>query len=155
MNKLTYDKNGFYLDGEPFRLIAGDIHYYRIHENDWERNLDLAVDFGLNTIQTYVAWNAHEPKKGEFNFSGMLDLGAYLKLCAKKGLKVLLRPSPFICGEWDFGGHPAWLLKDHDISLRSSDPRYLEALQNYYNRLITEFLPYLASNGGPIIAVAV
>ena len=155
MNKLTHDKKTFYLDGEPFRIIAGDIHYYRIHENDWERHLDLAKDFGLNTIQTYVPWNMHEPRRGEYNFSGMLDLGAYLKLCADKGLKVLLRPSPFICGEWDFGGHPAWLLKDRDISLRSSEPKYLEALQNYYNNLIPVFRPYLASNGGPIIAVAV
>lgn len=152
---LTYDKKSFYLDGEPFRLIAGDIHYYRIHRKDWERHLDLAVDFGLNTIQTYVPWNAHEPRPGEFNFSGMLDLAAYLELCHSKGLKVLLRPSPFICSEWELGGQPAWLLKDRDMSLRSSYPGYFDALKRYYDRLIPEFLPYLSTNGGPIIAVAV
>ena len=155
MNHLTYDKSTFYLDGEPFRLIGGDIHYYRIHEKDWEHHLDLAVEFGLNTVQTYVPWNAHEPRPGKFDFSGMLDLAAYLALCDKKGLKVLLRPSPFICAEWELGGHPAWLLRDRDIVLRSSDPKYLSAVQSYYNRLIPEFLPYLATNGGPIIAVAV
>jgi beta-galactosidase len=152
---LTYDKKSFYLDGEPFRLIAGDIHYYRIHPKDWERHLDLAVDFGLNTVQTYVPWNAHEPKPGEYDFSGMLDLAAYLKLCDSKGLKVLLRPAPFICSEWELGGQPAWLLKDRDMSLRSSYPGYVEALERYYNRLIPEFLPFLSTKGGPIIAVAV
>lgn len=155
MNKLTFDQNSFYLDGEPFRMIAGDIHYFRIHPNDWAKRLDLAVDFGFNTVQTYVPWNAHEPKKGEFNFEGMLDLGAFLKLCGEKGLKVLFRPSPYICSEWDFGGLPAWLLKDRELVIRSSDPKYLKAVKEYYDRLIPEFLPYLATNGGPIIAVAI
>ena len=154
MNKLTFDRNNFYLDGEPFRMIAGDIHYFRIHQNDWEKRLDLALDFGLNTIQTYVPWNAHEPHPGEYCFEGMLDLGRYLKLCGEKGLKVLLRPSPYICSEWDLGGLPSWLLKDRELVLRSSDPKYLEAVKRYYSHLIPEFLPYLASNGGPIIAVA-
>ena len=155
MNNLTFDKNSFYLDGKPFRIIAGDIHYFRIHQNDWAKRLDLAVDFGLNTIQTYVPWNAHEPKKGEFNFDGMLDLGAFLKLCHEKGLKVLLRPSPYICSEWDLGGLPSRLLKDREMAIRSSDPQYLKEVKEYYDRLIPEFLPYLATNGGPIIAVAI
>ena len=155
MNQLTFNKDGFYLDGKPFRIIAGDIHYFRIHPNDWAKRLDLAVDFGLNTIQTYVPWNAHEPHPGVFNFDGMLNLGAYLKLCAEKGLKVLLRPAPYICSEWDFGGLPSWLLKDRELILRSSDPKYLDAVQRYYDKLIPEFLPYLATNGGPVIAVAI
>ncbi len=154
MNKLTFDKNSFYLDGEPFRMIAGDIHYFRIHPKDWEKRLDLALDFGLNTIQTYVPWNMHEPRPGEFDFSGMLDLGAYLKLCQEKGLKVLLRPAPYICSEWDLGGLPSWLLADKEMILRTHDPKYLDAVRRYYDRLIPEFLPYLATNGGPIIAVA-
>ena len=155
MNKLTFDRNQFYLDGEPFRMIAGDIHYFRIHEKDWAKRLDLAVDFGLNTVQTYVPWNAHEPQKGVFNFDGMLNLGAFLKLCGEKGLKVLLRPSPYICSEWELGGLPARLLKDRELFLRSSDPKFLAEVQSYYDRLIPEFLPYLATNGGPIIAVAI
>ena len=153
MNKLTFDRDNFYLDGKPFRIIAGDIHYFRIHQNDWSKRLDLAVDFGLNTIQTYVPWNAHEPKIGEYNFEGMLDLGAYLKLCGEKGLKVLLRPSPYICSEWDLGGLPSFLLKDRETVIRSSDPKYLAHVKRYYERLIPEFRPYLATNGGPVIAV--
>ena len=155
MNNLAFDKNSFYLDVKPFRIIAGDIHYFRIHQNDWAKRLDLAVDFGLNTIQTYVPWNAHEPEKGVFNFEGILDIGAYLKLCQEKGLKVLLRPSPYICSEWELGGLPSRLLKDRELIIRSSDPKYLKEVKEYYDRLIPEFLPYLATNGGPIIAVAI
>lgn len=85
----------------------------------------------------------------------MLDIGAYLKLCHEKGLKVLLRPSPYICSEWEFGGLPSRLLKDRELIIRSSDPKYLKEVKEYYDRLIPEFLPYLATNGGPIIAVAI
>lgn len=155
MSILSFDKNSFYIDGEPFRIIAGDIHYFRIHQDNWERIIDLAVDFGLNTVQTYVPWNAHQPSRGEFVFSGMLDLTKYLELCHKKGLKVLLRPSPYICSEWDLGGLPAWLLPNRTLSLRTSDPEYLSALEAYYDHLVPIFLPYLSTNGGPIIAVTV
>lgn len=155
MSILTFDKNNFYLDKTPFRIIAGDIHYFRIPQNRWEHTLDMALDFGLNTVQTYVPWNAHEYAPGKFDFSGMLDLEKFLALCHNKGLKVLLRPSPYICSEWDLGGLPAWLLKYREMVLRSSDPEYLAAVKRYYNHLIPIFLPYLSTNGGPIIAVAV
>lgn len=155
MSLLTFDESTFYLDNEPFRIIAGDIHYFRIHPGRWEKTLDQALDFGLNTIQAYVPWNAHEPKPGQYDFSGLLDLGAFLALCQKKGLKVLLRPSPYICSEWDFGGLPAWLLKDRDRLPRSSDPAYLAAVERYYEHLLPVFLPYLSTNGGPIVAVAI
>ena len=155
MSILTFDKTGFYIDGEPFRIIAGDVHYFRMHPDKWEQVLDLAVNFGLNTIQTYVPWNAHEPKRGKFDFSGMLDLASFLELCHKKGLKVLLRPTPYICSEWDLGGLPAWLLKKKDIMLRCSDPDYLEAIEEYYEVLTPIYLPYLSTNNGPIIAVVV
>lgn len=155
MDMLTFDKNDFYLDGKPYRIIAGDIHYFRIPKSRWEHTLDLALDFGLNTIQTYVPWNAHEPQKDQFDFSGMLDLAGFLQLCKNKGLRVMLRPSPYICSEWDFGGLPAWLLSDKNMILRSSDTSFLAAVRSYYNYLIPIFLPFLSTNGGPVIAVSV
>ena len=153
-NKLTFDQNGFYLDGKPFRMYAGDLHYFRIHPDDWERRLSLAVDFGLNTIQTYVPWNLHEKKAGEYCFEGILDLAAFLAACQKQGLYVLLRPAPYICSEWDLGGLPARLLANKDMTLRSSDPAYLAEVRRYYEALVPVFRPYLATNGGPILAVA-
>ena len=92
MNKLTFDRDNFYIDGKPFRIISGDIHYFRVHEKDWEERLDLAIDFGLNTVQTYVPWNAHEPRPGVYRFDGMLDLGGFLELCGEKGLTVIPLP---------------------------------------------------------------
>lgn len=154
-NQLTYDENTFYLDNKPFLMVSGDVHYFRIHPSDWDRRLDLCTDFGLNTVQIYVPWNAHEPEEGRFCFDGMLDLAAFLEKCRAHGLYVLLRPAPYICSEWDFGGLPAWLLRDRTMELRSSDPQYLSHVEHYYDHLIPVFRPYLATNGGPIIAVAV
>ncbi len=85
MSGLAFDANSFYLDAEPFRMIAGDIHYFRIHPDYWERTLDLAVNFGLNTVQTYVPWNAHEPSPGKYDFSGMLDLAKKPKNAKRSG----------------------------------------------------------------------
>lgn len=155
MNKLEVKDRAFYIDGKKTEIIAGDIHYFRIHPADWGKRLDLAVDFGLNTVQTYVPWNLHEPKKGVFDFDGLLDLAAFLKLAKEKGLYVMLRCSPYICSEWDLGGLPSRLLKDRDMVIRSSDPTYLKEVEDYYKRLVPEFLPQLATNGGNIIAVAV
>lgn len=151
---LHFDHDRFYLDDEPFFLCAGDVHYFRIPVADWDSRLDLCVDFGLNTIQTYVPWNAHEPQPGHFCFDGMLDLPLFLEKCAAHGLRVLLRPAPYICSEWDLGGLPAWLLRDEKTELRSSDPTYLQAVARYYDALIPRFLPYLSTKGGPILAVA-
>ncbi len=153
MNTLTWNKDAFFIDGEQKRLIIADMHYFRIHPADWEQRLDLAVDFGINVVQTYVPWNAHEPREGQFDFSGMLDLAAFLELAQKKGLYVFLRPSPYICSEWDFGGLPAWLLRDKDMVIRTADERYLNKVRAYYEVLVPRFSPYLASNGGPILAV--
>ena len=151
---LTYDSNGFYLNGKPFRILSGDIHYFRVHPSDWARRLMLMKDFGLNCVQVYVPWSLHEPRKGEFRFDGMLDLGAFLTECEAAGLYVLLRPSPYICSECDFGALPWWLLKE-DMVIRSSDERYLKHVREYYKRLLPEFLPHLSTRGGCVIALAV
>lgn len=152
--KLEIKKNGFFLGGEPYKLISGDIHYFRIYPTEWKRHLLLAKDFGLNTIQTYVPWNLHEPKKGEFDFSCHLDICAFLKLADEMGFKVLLRPAPYICSECDFGGLPAWL-KSEELDIRCSDERYLRHVREYYEVLIPKIKPYLSTNGGPVIMVAV
>ena len=155
MSLLTIERDHLTLDGKPFYLASGDMHYFRIFPGGWRRRLELMKDFGLTAVQTYVPWNAHEPRPGEYDFSGMLDLAAFLRLCDEIGLKVLLRPSCYICSEWDMGGLPSWLLKTHDIALRTRDPRFMEPVRRYMKRLSQEFLPYLSTNGGPIIAVAV
>ena len=154
-NTVEVKKDGFYLDGEKFFLLSGDMHYFRIHPDGWERRLRLMKDFGLTAVTTYVAWNMHEPKRGEFCFEGRCDLVRFLKTADKVGLKVILRCSPYLCGEWEMGGLPSWLLKDRSMCLRSSDPAFMEPL-NEYNKVLCDIIrPFLYTNGGPIILVGI
>lgn len=152
---LEIHNNSLTLDGEPFELISGSMHYFRIFPSQWEKRLKLMKDFGLTAVQTYVPWNAHEKRPGQFDFSGMLDLKKYLETAQKVGLKVLLRPSPYICSEWDFGGLPWWLLKERDMRIRCMDEKYTAAVEKYYERLCSEFVPMLSTNGGNVIAVCI
>ena len=100
-------KDNFYLDGKPFKVISGSIHYFRVVPEYWRDRLEKLKAMGANTVETYIPWNAHEPKKGEFDFSGRLDLVKFVNIASELGLYVILRPSPYICAEWEFGGLPA------------------------------------------------
>ncbi len=153
--KIEMSEKGFMLDGKPFMLLSGDIHYFRIHPSGWRRRLELMRDFGLTAVETYVPWNLHEPREGEFNFEGMCDLAAFLRLCAEMDFKVLLRPTPYICSECDFGGIPAWILRDKAAVVRANDEGWLKAVSRYYKAVCDVFRPYLSTNGGPVIMVAV
>lgn len=154
---LKISRSDLKLFDKDFYLASGDIHYFRVHPNDWAHRLNLAKDFGLTAIQVYVPWNLHEPKEGKFDFYGgigELNLKGFLEAVKQAGLKMLFRPAPYICSEFDFGGLPSWLLKKRGIGLRCMDENYINAVERYYKRLCREFLPYLSTNGGPIIAVA-
>ncbi|MBO7208403.1 MAG: beta-galactosidase [Clostridia bacterium] len=154
MPLLNFKNKMSYLDDEPFYIISGDIHYFRIYPGGLKRRLELMKAFGLNTVQTYVPWNLHEPEKGQFNFEGLCDLEGFLKLVDEVGLKCLFRPTPYICSEWDKGGLPYWLGKEK-MALRSHDEKYMKHVKDYYDVLCPKFIPYLSTNGGPIIAVTV
>ena len=153
--KLILEENGLKLGGRDFYLASGDMHYFRFFKDGWRRRLKLMKDFGLTCVQTYVPWNLHEPEEGQFDFSGNLDLAAFIRMCGEEGLYVLLRPSPYMCSEWDFGGLPWWLLKNADVKIRCLDESYMPYVERYTKRLCREFVPLLSTNGGPIIAVAV
>ncbi|MFD9203798.1 beta-galactosidase, partial [Streptomyces anthocyanicus] len=153
MTVLSTSSDGFRLHGEPFRIISGAMHYFRIHPDQWTDRLRKARLMGLNTVETYVPWNLHQPEPGTLVLDGILDLPRYLRLAQAEGLHVLLRPGPYICAEWDGGGLPSWLTTDTDIRLRTSDPRFTDALDRYLDLLLPPLLPQLAANGGPVIAV--
>ncbi|MEU2232502.1 glycoside hydrolase family 35 protein [Streptomyces vietnamensis] len=152
MPDLQMDKAGFLLDGRPFRFLSGGLHYFRVHPEQWADRLHKARLMGLNTVETYVPWNLHQPRPDRFVLDGGLDLPRFLDLAAE-GLHVLLRPGPYICAEWEGGGLPSWLLAEPDIRLRTRDPRFLAAVDDYFSRLLTPLRPYLASQGGPVLAV--
>lgn len=155
MGKVLTSKDGkLYFGGEPFNLISGDIHYFRIHESSWRKRLELMKDFGITAVQTYCPWNLHNPKPNEFNFTGILDVAKFIDLVDELGMKVMLRPAPFICSECDFGGMPSWVAHDRDAVPRSLDQRYISAVDAYYKEICKIIVPRLSTNGGPIIAVA-
>jgi beta-galactosidase len=149
---ITTNGPHFIREGKPYQIISGDLHFQRIPRAYWQDRLRKAHAMGLNTITTYVFWNLLEPKPGQFDFSGNNDVAAFVKAAQAEGLNVILRPGPYICGEWDAGGYPAWLFAEPNIHVRSRDPRFLAASDRYLQRLGKELAPLLASHGGPIIA---
>ena len=148
-------KDNFYLDGKPFQIISGAIHYFRIVPEYWKDRLEKLKAMGCNTVETYIPWNMHEPKKGEFHFEGMLDIERFVKTAQELGLYVILRPSPYICAEWEFGGLPAWLLAEDGMKLRVSYPPFLKHVQDYYDVLLKKIVPYQINYGGPVILMQV
>ncbi|HWE87279.1 MAG TPA: beta-galactosidase family protein [Terracidiphilus sp.] len=152
---FTVSGHQFLLDGKPYQIISGEMHYTRVPRAYWRDRFRKARAMGLNTITTYVFWNVHEPSPGVFDFSGQNDIAEYLREAQQEGLHVILRPGPYVCAEWDLGGFPSWLLKDRNLVLRSEDPKYLAAVQAWFTRLGKEIQPLLLQNGGPIIAIQV
>ena len=144
----------FILDGKSFKILSGAIHYFRVPPEDWYHSLYNLKALGFNTVETYVAWNLHEPREGEFHFEGALDLERFLQTAQDLGLYAIVRPSPFICAEWEFGGLPAWLLTKN-MRLRSSDPAYIEAVGRYYDQLLSRLVPHLLDKGGNILMMQV
>ncbi len=145
----------FYLDGEPFQILSGSIHYFRIVPQYWRDRLEKLKAMGLNTVETYIPWNIHEPKKGQFNFEGIADVAEFVRLAEELGLYVILRPSPYICAEWEFGGLPGWLLAEDGMQVRSSSPAFLEQVKEYYKVLLPILKPLQITEGGNVILMQV
>ena len=155
MPKFSTDKNNFIYDGKPLRLRSGAMHYFRVVPEYWEDRLLKMKACGLNTVETYVAWNLHEPKQGQYCFDGILDIERFIRIAGKVGLHVIFRPGPYICSEWDFGGLPAWLLADPEMKIRCCYKPYLDALDGFFDALIPRIVPLQCTKGGPVIAVQV
>lgn len=152
---LTIKDGEFKMDGKSFRIYSGAMHYFRILPEYWEDRLKKLKAAGFNTVETYVCWNMHEPRKGEFDFSGRFDIRRFLKTAQDVGLYAIVRPGPYICAEWDFGGLPAWLLKDKNMRLRCAYPEYLGHVSDFYHRLFEEIGDLQQTEGGNIIAMQI
>ncbi|WP_430616120.1 glycosyl hydrolase [Enterococcus sp. DIV1279b] len=147
-------KEDFLLDGKPIKLISGAIHYFRMTPAQWTDSLYNLKALGANTVETYIPWNLHEPREGVYDFEGMKDICAFVKQAQALGLMVILRPSVYICAEWEFGGLPAWLLNE-PMRLRSTDPRFMAKVRNYFQVLLPKLVPLQITHGGPVIMMQV
>ena len=154
-SRFAIGASDFELDGQPHRILAGALHYFRVHPDLWADRIHKARLMGLNTIETYVAWNAHEPRRGEWRTDDGLDLGRFLDLVAAEGMHAIVRPGPYICAEWDNGGLPAWLFRDPEVGIRRSEPHYLEAVSAYLRRVYGIVAPRQVDAGGPVILVQI
>lgn len=138
MSTVSYDGQSFSVDGRRIWLVSGAIHYARTPHQLWRKRLRAAKEAGLNCIETYCFWNAHEPRPGQFNFKGDLDLRRFVELCGEEGLWCIVRPGPYICAEWDFGGLPTWLHRIEGMKLRQAHPSFLEACSRYLTAIMNE-----------------
>ena len=154
-NTFAIGTNNFLLNGQPFQIKAGEMHPARIPHEYWADRLRMAHAMGLNTVSVYIFWNQLEPHEGSFNFTGDNDVARFVRLAQAEGLWVILRPGPYVCAEWEFGGFPWWLLKQHDLKVRSQDPRFMAAAETYLRKLGEQLAPLQITHGGPIIMVQV
>jgi len=152
---ITIDGEHFIRDGKPYQILSGTIHYARVPRAYWRDRLKKARAMGLNTVETYVFWNLHEPLPGVFDFSGQLDIAEFVREAQQEGLNVIVRPGPYVCAEWEAGGYPAWLFGDTSMKVRTQDPKFLAAADRYLARVGKELAPLQVKNGGPIIAVQI
>ena len=152
---LTPTPEGFLRHGEPHLIVSGALHYFRVHPTQWRDRLRRLVALGCDTVETYVAWNVHQPSPGETTFEGFADLGRFLDLAAEEGLDAIVRPGPYICAEWENGGFPGWLLADRNLRLRHRDPRYLAAVDAWFDELIPVIAARQSARGGNVVMVQV
>jgi beta-galactosidase len=145
----------FLLDGKPFQMISGEMHYPRVPREAWRSRMKMAKAMGLNTIGTYVFWNVHEPQKGHYDFSGNNDVAEFVRIAKEEGLWVVLRPSPYVCAEWEFGGYPYWLQNIKGLEVRSKEPQYLQAYKNYIHEIGKQLAPLQVNHGGNILMVQI
>ncbi len=145
----------FLLDGKPFQIISGEMHYPRVPKEAWRARMKMAKAMGLNTIGTYVFWNLHEPQKGKFDFSGNNNIAEFVKIAQQEGLWVILRPSPYDCAEWEFGGYPYWLQTEKGLVVRSTEKQYLDEYKKYIIEVGKQLAPLQINHGGNIIMVQV
>jgi beta-galactosidase len=152
---FTLGDSVFLLDNKPFQMISGEMHYSRVPREAWRQRMRMARAMGLNTIGTYVFWNVQEPEKGRFDFSGNNDIAAFVRTAQQEGLWVVLRPSPYVCAEWEFGGYPYWLQNEKGLVVRSKERKYLEEYRRYLVALGRQLAPLQVNHGGNILMVQV
>lgn len=141
----------FRLNGEPVKIISGAVHYFRNMPDTWGDIFEKMKALGCNCVETYCAWNMHEPRPGNFCFDGILDIAGFIEKAGQAGLMVIVRPGPYICAEWEFGGLPWWIQCNDDLEIRCMNEVYIRHFDAYLDVLLKKIRPLLCTNGGPVI----
>ncbi len=154
---MTFEVKGnqFIKDGEAVKLISGAVHYFRNMPDTWRDIFKKMKAMGLNCVETYCVWNMHEKKPGEYDFTGNLDIASFIKTAQEEDLMVIVRPGPYICAEWEFGGLPWWIQTDENMEIRCSNKAYIECFDRYLDKLFEQVRPLLSTNGGPVIMLQI
>src|ERR1035438_9409439 len=152
---FAIDGERFMFDGKPLQIRSGEMHYPRVPREYWHDRMKKMRALGLNTLTTYIFWDLHETRPGVFDFTGNLDLGAFLQAGQEERLFVLLGPGPYVCSEWDLGGLPSWLLANEQMKIRSRDPQFMAAVTRYMRKVGEIAAPLQITRGGPVLMVQV
>lgn len=69
---------------------------------------------------------------------------------------VIIRPGPFVCGEFDYGGIPTYFLEKQKLYLRTgADPEYVNGYRSYIKAFAKSIKDLMVYNNGPILMVAI
>jgi len=154
--KHTFEiKDGnFVYDGKAINIHSGEMHFARVPKPYWRQRLKMMKAMGLNTVATYVFWNYQETAPGVWDFkSDSRNIAEFIKTAQEEGLMVILRPGPYACAEWEFGGYPWWLQKNKGLVIRYNNKAFLDSCRVYINNLAGQVKNLQITHGGPIIMV--
>jgi hypothetical protein len=155
VDPFTYNNDTFLLNGEPYRILGGQMDPQHIPHELWPDRLSKARAMGLNTIFSYIFWDQLEPTQGAWDNTGNNDIAAYFRLAQDHGLNVILRPGPYVCAEHEWGGFPAWLSEVPGMVVRANNEPFLAATKAFIDRLAEDMEPLQVTNGGPILMVQI
>ena len=156
--KHTFEIKGgnFLYDGKPVQIHSGEMHFARVPKAYWRQRLQMMKAMGLNTVATYVFWNYQETSPGVWDFkTDNRNIAEFIKIAGEEGMMVILRPGPYACAEWEFGGYPWWLQKVKSLVIRSYNQPFLDSCRTYINHLAAQVKNLQITHGGPIIMVQV
>ncbi len=148
---ISYDHDGFIVNGKPVFIYSGSFHYFRCDPAEWRDRLEKIKAAGFNAIETYVPWNWHEQKDGRPDFAA---LDSFLTECQRLGFYVIIRPGPYICAEWDVGGYPEWLA-GKGVGFRTASPADIRWAKYWYDEVLPVIRRHLITNGGSIILMQI
>lgn len=158
MPPITVDGHSLSLDGRRLWLVTGTVDYARTPRALWASRLRAARQAGLNCVETSVVWSLHEPRPGVYDFTGELDLPAFIKEIAAQGMWCVLRMGPYVGQGRDLGGIPTWVLGPSQRRLRGNDPGYMGAASRFIAAACARIVDLQATGTsrkrtGPIVMV--